>query len=232
MADSIVKGHCPSCGPDRFADVVGHYVQKFDEDYVWGQHDFRILKCRGCETPYYQTEKVFSEDTDHVWNQDTHEYDEVLSPNFEHYPLPKRRDEPEWEYRISAKDKTLGNLLSDMYGALNAGLNVPAAVAARTIFDRASEILGVDPAITFGEKLKELAKQGTISDAEKKVLTVLSDAGGAAAHRGWRPKPTEVDTLISIAEAFLHRVFILPADANEVADNIPAKPKRKKKPKS
>ncbi len=80
-----------------------------------------------------------------------------------HYPAPFKRVAPEWTYDLDLADRELGSLLGDVYGVLNAELRVLAAVAARTVFDRASELLGVDPATTFAEKLDELTKQGKIS---------------------------------------------------------------------
>jgi hypothetical protein len=183
--------------------------------------------------PYFQTDHVFSEDMDQRWNEELQDWEGYLPSTINHYPKPSRRAEPEWQYRISIKDRILGNLLADVYGALNAELYVPAAVATRTLFDRASAILDVDPALNFNEKLKELLKKGSIGNDEKATLEVLTDAGGAAAHRGWRPKQNELDTLVTIVETFLHRVFILPADASELAQSIPTRPQRSKKsPKS
>ena len=123
MANEIVKGHCPDCGPGRSADVVGHYCRKFDDEEsgVWGQKDFRHTVT--------------------------------------HYPAQLERQPPEWAVKLAMVDEQLRSLFADTYGALNAELRVPAAIAARTVFDRASELLNVDPAIYFSEKLDELATQ-------------------------------------------------------------------------
>jgi hypothetical protein len=117
-------------------------------------------------------------------------------------------------------------LFGDIYGALTADLRVPAAIAARTVFDRASELLGVDPAISFSEKLDELAVRGKISIDEKEALSILTDAGSAAAHRGWRPKPHELDTMILIIESLLHRTFVIGDAAKQLKASIPVKLKR------
>jgi hypothetical protein len=82
----------------------------------------------------------------------------------------------------------------------------------RTAFDRASELLGVDPAKKFAEKLTDLVSCGNIGSSEKDTLDTLTDAAGAAAHRGWKPNPKELNTMMDIIEAFLYRTFIL-ADA-------------------
>ncbi len=96
-------------------------------------------------------------------------------------------------------------------------------------FDKATELLGIDPAITFDSKLSELEKAGKIGEGERTILDVLTDAGGAAAHRGWKPTPYELDTLISILEGFIDRTLVLPSKAKQLADTIPARPPRKKR---
>ena len=146
-----------------------------------------------------------------------------------HYPAPSKREPPEWLYYLDIVDRELGSLFGDIYGALNAELRVPAAIAARTVFDRASELLGVDPAISFAEKLEALQTQGKISTDEKDVLSILTDAGSAAAHRGWRPKPQELDTMILIVENFLHRTFIIGDAAKRLKESVPVKPKRRQR---
>jgi len=79
--------------------------------------------------------------------------------------------------------------------------------------------------------LDELTAQGKISADDKEVLAVLTDAGSAAAHRGWRPKPRELDAMVMIIENFLLRTFIVGDAAKQLKAGIPAKPKRMPKPK-
>jgi len=231
MTEDSIKGHCPECGPDRFADIVGHHKERLDDDEIgiWSVTDHRILRCRGCMTAYFQRDSVFSEDIDYKETA-TGEWQPYLPHKINYYPSPVKRAMPEWSMGLNILDDALGDLFTDVYGALNADLRVPAAVAIRTVFDRASEILGVDPAVTFAEKLQALADQGKIGADEKSSLDVLADAGGAAAHRGWKPKPRELDTLVLLIEAFLHRTFILGDAAKELKARLPPKPKRQPKP--
>lgn len=222
------RGHCPKCGPDRFADVEGElHVSEGDDDAgVWLSTTYRILRCRGCETPFFKKSAVFSEDVEHYQNA-YGEWDTHIPETVTFWPSPSRRDRPNWVEAIGAKDNDLGNLLNDVYGALNADLRVPAAIALRTVFDRSAELLGVDPALSFVEKLKELVDQGKISRDEQATLTILTDAGSAAAHRGWRPTVSELDTMASIIESFIHRTFVLGDDAKKLQAGIPPKPKRR-----
>jgi len=226
-----MKGHCPKCGPDRNADVVGHHVAKFEDDIagIWGQTDYRILVCRGCDTTYFQIGEVFSEDIDHREHPVTGEMESYLPSRFSYWPSPSKRERPKWFDELYLSDELLNQLLTDIYGALDADLRVPAAIAIRTAFDRASRLLGIDAIETFQNKVKALKEAGKISADESLALDALTDAGNAAAHRGWRPKPKELDTMMSLLEAFIHRTFVLGRAANDLRLLVPAKENKKRK---
>lgn len=228
--EKIRQGHCPECGPDRFSDIVAEHRDSFSDDRsgIWGHTDFRILRCRGCGKVYYQSAEIFSEYVDYEWDEETREHVPYTPERVTHWPVPTKRAAPEWTGALQFTFDRLSDLLDDVYGCLNAGLPIPAAIAARTTFDAASELLDVDPAISFAEKLEALQAQGHIGGGERQALEVLTDAGGAAAHRGWKPKPAQLDTVVSILEAFLHRTFVLTAEAAALKADIPPKPSRKK----
>jgi hypothetical protein len=59
-------------------------------------------------------------------------------------------------------------------------------------------------------------------------LDILTDAGGAAAHRGWKPKPDQLNTVMSILESFFHRKFVLESEAERLKAQLPPRQKRKK----
>ena len=143
-----------------------------------------------------------------------------------YWPAPVSRQRPNWLHRIQESERDLGELLEELYAALDNDLRVLAAVAVRTVFDRASELLRVDPAIRFDEKLTSLQTAGKISRDEEEILQVLVDAGSAAAHRGWRPKADELSTMVEVVEFFLHRSFVLGDGIAKLKAAVPARPKR------
>lgn len=229
--EKIRRGHCPECGPDRNSDIVAEHQETYhdDEHGASGATDYRILKCRGCGAVYYQKATAFFDEVDYKHNPTTNESDPFLIERIEHWPAPTKRSEPTWIATLWHEHERLSDLLSDVYGALNADLRVPAAIAARTTFDAASEALGVDTAQSFQEKLKDLKASGHIGSGESDSLSILTDAGSAAAHRGWKPKPDQLDTIVSILEAFLHRAFVLKREAAELKEHILQKPPRRSK---
>ncbi|WP_084739492.1 DUF4145 domain-containing protein [Frigidibacter mobilis] len=102
------------------------------------------------------------------------------------------------------------------------------AIGLRTALDRGTEVLGIDPAKAFSEKLAELQSAGWIGSTEHDILNVITDAGNAAAHRAWSPEKHEIAQLLYAMEVFIQRAFIVGKNALSVKQSIPSKPKRKK----
>jgi hypothetical protein len=179
---------------------------------------------------YVQHEHIFSENEDYELNPATGEYEPALKPTVTYWPAPARRDRPEWLDKI--KDEPLNRLLDEVYIALDADQRVLAAIGARTALDRAMVIKGATAAFGFDQKLEELKTSGLISEHEKDILVVLTDAGSAAAHRGWRPELNSLSTIMDGAEAFLHRLLILGDAVDAMKADVPPRPLRPKKQKN
>jgi hypothetical protein len=227
-----VDGHCPRCGPDRHADVVGYHHEHVTEDEqgVWWTTDYRILRCRGCDRVYFQTDEIFSETARTRLNPITGEMEEYIPHEIKHWPAPVLQETPVWSIKLLGVDGVLYYLFEEIYAALNNELHVLSAVGIRTAFDRAAELLGVDPAMTFQEKLNNLVALGKVGADERDALGVLTSAGGAAAHRAWRPDPTQLATMVSALEHFLYRTFVLDAQMKRLKSEVPQKPKRLRPP--
>jgi hypothetical protein len=185
-----------------------------------------ILECCGCERIYFRRDYWFSEWENFGQNPYTGELQREGGVETTYWPAPVTRKAPEWVKSIEEADQTLGDLLSEMYAALNNDLRVLAAIGARTTFDRSSEILGIDAKWRFECKLKELVTIGKIGNDEREILNVLVDAGSAAAHRAWRPTPKELNTMMDIVEAFLYRAFVLGDGIQKLKAAVPPKPGR------
>jgi hypothetical protein len=136
---------------------------------------------------------------------------------------------PEW-FSMLHLEAGLFSLLNETYNALDVDARVLSAAGARTIFDRASELLKIDPSLTFKEKLDRLQNEGHISTSERTHLDILTDAGSAAAHRGWIPTEEQLNTVMSIVETFIHRKFVLEWEVKRLRARIPPRKKHRKKP--
>lgn len=229
----IIRAHCPDCGSGRRAYVRGkHVVNCVDDESSTSSSDTgMILECCGCERVFFRRDVWFSEWDTIGENPYTGEPQMESGVETTYWPATVNRKPPEWIESIAEADKTLGKLLAEMYTALNNDLRVLAAIGARTAFDRSSELLKVDTALTFTEKLDKLVEIGKVGRDERDTLEVLVDAGSAAAHRGWLPKPAELYTMMTIVEAFLYRAFILDDGIQKLKAAVPPKPKRQKRVK-
>lgn len=214
------EGHCPECGSER-ADVVAQHKEEFDYGEVSGATFYSVLECRGCGHCYFKTLSWNSEDIDHEQNPVTGEWDTIAHERITFWPPTAKRRPPEWADDIGFEDRVLGSLFDDVYTALSNNLGVLAAIGMRTVFDRASELLGIDPGKPFKQKLDDLKAGDHITDKEVAVLAALIDAGSAAAHRGWQPKPKQLDGMMTILEAFLHRAFLLEDIGAELGKGVP-----------
>ena len=210
------KGHCPQCDQELNASIVASEsrTEQWEVDGLGRIEDFntyRILQCRGCETLYVQRAYWISESQD--------------PPRVTHWPPPPA---PDWVRQLA--DGTLRNLLREVYGAVNSGYRVLAAIGARTALDRAMVLNGAEEAFTFDEKCKELRNNGVIGEHEFDTLFKLVDAGSAAAHRAWMPQAEELTTLIDGMESFLHRTLVLTSAVNAI--DAPPKVPRPKRARS
>ena len=211
------------CGAKR-ADIVcqhddSHHHQDFHESMYYS-----ILECRGCGEHYFKT--CYMNSYDYTVSE---EHGVVYKKIVKYWPPSGIRKKPGWEGRLIHKDPVLRSLFNDVYVALDNNLGVPAAIGMRTVFDRASELLGIDPEMPFARKLASLEMDDRITGQEKSVLEVLVEAGSAAAHRGWVPEPHQLDAMMAILEAFIHRAFILPDLGVELGMQVPKRKRSQRK---
>ena len=78
-----------------------------------------------------------------------------------------------------------------------------------------------DPKGGFGGKLAKMHEKGHIGLHEKDILAAITDAGSAAAHRGFTPNIKTFGTIIETVENFLQREFVLKTAAGDVRKATP-----------
>lgn len=210
----IMQAICPRCAGPRKAFVRGSNIVEGSKDtkdgtISWSQRAF-LLECCGCETHIFREDRYFSEPDG---------FDTV------YFPKAPSRPRPDWVDAVFFYDDVLDDLLEELYSAAETNLRVMTAIAVRTAFDRATELLGVSAEKPFVKKLDELVASGKIGAGEREVLDALVNAGSAAAHRAWKPKLGELRTMITVMESFIHRTIILEGAAKRLAKAAPRKRK-------
>ncbi|QCB99951.1 DUF4145 domain-containing protein [Cupriavidus necator H16] len=146
------------------------------------------------------------------------------------FPTPQRVSRrPEWLAKIEQIDAHLSQILHQTYIALEADAFILASVGLRTAFDRTTEILKLDPGHTLEQKVALLKDKGYIGETEAAILSVVTDAGNAAAHRGWSPGAAEFRVLLIALEQFIERTVIQGTTALGIAQHIPPRHPRPKR---
>lgn len=176
---------------------------------------------------FYLHDSWNDEDLDHWYGPNGETQTEAVRTKVT-YPKPESAVRPLWLDAIGKIDSQLQAILNEMYVARDNEAYILTAVGLRTALDRGTEVLGIDPAKTFAEKLSDLQNGGWIGATEHDILEVITDAGNAAAHRGWSPDSKDVDQLLYAMEVFLQRAFIVGKKALSIKSAIPLKPKRQK----
>lgn len=218
---------CPNCGGERWADVAAQHKTHWDaaEGLVWGSTTHSILECRGCKTVYVEVATVFSEDDEPVWDHESESYINQPRRKRTYWPAPAKRARPAWAIP-SPFSPAIDHLYDEVYAALDTDLQVLVAIGIRTLFDAAAAEVGIPSGLTFAEKLTVAAEGRLISDAEAANLSALTDAGSAAAHRGWIPPRSQIALMLDVVEAFLHRTIILGGAAPKIREGVPPRPPR------
>jgi hypothetical protein len=235
-----MKVMCADCGGLRNCEIRGEAVESWEDagGMVWGRTSWYILQCRGCDHMFCHTVKIFSEEYDHEWDPATQEdvlvYDETVA----YWPAVLKRKPPDWFSPmgfVGDKDNILHGAMRELYVALENDLTRLAAAGVRTAFDIASELLGVDPQITFKEKLDTLVRTNRISILDRESLETLTEAGSASIHRGWVPDASDLSTMVDLLEHFVQSTFVAPAlkrkldeKTAKLKQTVPAKKPREK----
>ena len=233
MSARVVKDRCPVCTRSKNSFQVayckgewsgGQTPAWWNNDSWSGTDEYLILRCCGCNAVYVRRDSACEEIYEVHHDSQGNGY--VTHPKTNAYwPSPPRRQIPKWVRQLDWTDKTLADLLRDVYKAINEDLEVLATIGMRIVFDRASELLGVNPETTFANKLEQLVGNGHIGLSERKALDVLTNAGSAAAHRGWKPTEYQLDALATIMEQFVHRTMVTADTADELGQRIPKRRK-------
>lgn len=225
MSDSQnLKDTCPFCCSYRKVQLLNQYKRDYlEHGDAWVHQTYRFFQCNVCDKPFLRID-ITSRDDFRI-NHDQRGNGSVYHPSTTAYwPQQPKRRRPYWLFRLEYTDEVLSHLLETVYVAFDNGLNFLSAIGLRTAFDRTSELLGTDPSKSFAAKLSQLLNCGHIGASERAALDILTDAGSAAAHRGWEPSDDQLRILMSIIEQFIYRTLVLDEDAKQLKSQIPPRP--------
>ncbi|UGA37590.1 DUF4145 domain-containing protein [Chromobacterium haemolyticum] len=196
------------------------------ENSVNGINNHYILQCMGCDVVFYQRNSWDSESIESRVGRNGEE-EAYFSISIKTFPEAQEKElKPDWVWEIFKKDVQLYHILDQTYDAYKSGGFILASVGLRTVVDRATELLKIDPGYELSKKVDLLLENGYIGATEAEILKVVVDAGNASAHRGWSPNHLEFQDLIKPVEKFIERTFIVGKVALDIANKVPKRQKR------
>ena len=212
--NEIIVAHCNACGGRRDAYMRASHTSNGTDGEVSWSHTYHVLECCGCHNISVMHVHWFSE-----WDQIegdplTGEPRMVPGEKVTIWPPATKRQKPKWVERLD--DQALRDVIDEVYRALSSGIIILASIGTRTLLDRAMTLCIGDKRLTFKQRIDLLKKEGYIGDTEGDILSVIVDAGNAAAHRAFSPTYEDLETIIGTVENFLERQFILRAGAKNV----------------
>ena len=224
----IAWTHCNSC--NRFTRHTILYKQEFRSDeevepgYLITSWDkYELLQCLGCETVQLEHDSSFSEDTGDDGQPIVHK---------KIYPPRISRPKPAWFGNIGGPfwigETEIEQLLEEIYVALhNKSLRL-AAMGIRALLEFImADKVGDHGSI--GENVKHFFEAGFVARVDQATFKdKLIEAGHAAMHRGYKPNPEDLGTLLDLTESLIASVYVHPERAKRLADRIPSRKEKSK----
>ncbi|MGE0503282.1 MAG: DUF4145 domain-containing protein [Rhizobiaceae bacterium] len=219
-----IRGDCPQCGPNRWAEVKASHIKSGDEHGIYWRAEYLTVECPACEKVYFVEIHSNSENVEYVHFGDGGEdWQEEPIETIRQWPSPSRDPitEPDWLHSLKTTQPQLAEILTDVYRCLREDMGQFAIMGLRTCIDYACERLGVDDSLTFVAKAEQLVMRGYIGTAERDQILVAVDAGSAAIHRGWKPAIEDIETVRLTVESFLFRQFVNPEGIARLKTIVP-----------
>ena len=221
------KAPCPTCKVECNTLVHGEKKQEwadvFEERYhVYGEVEHKLLECCGCGTVFYYKDSWDSEggNSDRDGNFKIHHDIETVPTQ------GKPSTKPEWVGMIYKKDKVLSNILDEVYTSYEHEALILASIGLRTAFDRVCDIIGIPAHLGMEQKVRAVFGNGFVSETEREQLRIVTDAGNAAAHRGWMPDSEAFESLLHVTEKFIHNVVLRDHNILDIGKQIPKRQKK------
>ncbi|MCQ6312547.1 DUF4145 domain-containing protein [Citrobacter portucalensis] len=216
------KTKCPLCQRECNTLVhgqkqVANLINASGIEHNYGI-DHKILECCGCELVFYYRDAWSYDKIDAVViGKQFHMISTIPDSN-------KAFERPMWGLFINGKDEVLYKILCEVYSAAEHGLFILASIGLRTAFDRTTEIIGINPNLRMFEKVNAVFEQGYVGKTERDQLDVITNAGNAAAHRGWTPQIDDLIPMLRTMERFIEKAVLQDTSIEEIGKRIPKRP--------
>ena len=199
--------HCNNCLGMRNHALIHreeqHRTDGDDDFSITTSDTYEMLRCCGCDQITVSHISENSEDC----NPESGEPIQTKT----YYPPAISRSRPKWFHELyfgfSFENNVIQDLLNEIYIALQNECPRLAVMGIRALLEHIM-IDKVGDQGSFKKNLDEFEKQGFLSKTQREVVEPSLDVGHAAIHRGFKPKPSDVNNLVDIAESILESVYI------------------------
>jgi hypothetical protein len=123
-------------------------------------------------------------------------------------------------FLFGANETPLGELLQEIYAAVQGKQNRLALMGIRAFFEQLM-IAKVGDRGTFNANLNKFLEDGFIAKIQLVAIQHILESGHAAIHRGYNPVEQDLNTALNIVEAITETIYFHEEEAKEVAARVP-----------
>lgn len=193
--------------------VRGRHAEGTFDEMGWSSSTWRILECTKCTQVFVEVVTLDPlEEAYRIDENGREEFDYV--ENIRYWPEDNRRSVPLWfqelvlpQLRSCAGDR-LPDTLLELYTSLGSELRALSASGIQRSFEIAAEVLGVDPALSFPERLDVMVKSSYLDSTNRRRLNVIVESAQPTANKGRTPTMRELRATLEILEEFIITVFL------------------------
>lgn len=215
--DEKIKAHCNTCGGRKNHLVLHTEVDVSDDDEWVLISTYRLIKCAGCDRIHLQHETDYTQMSDGDGNP-------IVDTVY--YPPPLSRRRPDWmsgfPNAIWMLETDIGQLLNEVYTALQNGSNRLAAMGIRAVVEiMMIDKIGGDTG-SFTGNITQFFQLGYVAlHQQPSFKAALIEAGHAAMHRGFKPTTEHLSTLLDITEGLVAAIYFHERSAAKLSSAIP-----------
>lgn len=199
--ESNIKCFCNRCNRRTNHNVIGidKNVYHDEEDGVWLEEIFRLVKCCGCDNVSFIKETTGSE---YIRYGEYNE--EEFYSDFDSYPIKEGTIKPLETWHIPA---IIGRVYRESITAFNEGCYILATTGLRTTVEAICKDKGIDG--NLKNMIEGLRTQGIITAADEKRLHQMRFSGNESVHEMQPLEKHELLLLIDIINNVLNNLYIL-----------------------
>jgi len=221
-----IKSHCNGCLKKTNHEILyqekNSWGDELSSDFdIWGEDNYLLVKCCGCENISLRHESRCSDDIDEKTGEP------IVTVKY--YPPAISRKLPKWIFdlwTLNTEGNFIKSMLSEIYTALQSGSRRLTCMGIRALLEYIM-IKKVGDEGSFAGNLELFQQSGYVSSKQKQILETVFEAGHATMHRAYNPSNIQLGLIMDITEVVIETIYIHVEEGKKLKQSIPTrKPKR------